>query len=230
MPFFVSDKYYGSDSSAAGKYGTVLFPENLYVIGTVNMDETTFPFSRKVLDRANTIEFSFVDLTPPAEWEFNASAPLNMGNEFLKTKYLLLAQCADQQDAVNTYCVELQKLNRILQQANAHVGYRVRDEIVFYLLNNKNANLLPENEAMDNEIMQKILPRIQGSSASIKNMLCGLFRECAGEYEGQNTESDLSSKMMKVAQKSDCKYPKSAQKIAFMVRRFEEDGFTSYWL
>ena len=226
----VSDKYYGSDSSAAGKYGTVLFPENLYVIGTVNMDETTFPFSRKVLDRANTIEFSFVDLTPPAEWAFNASAPLNLANEFLKTKYLLLAQCADQQDSVNTYCVELQKLNRILQQANAHVGYRVRDEIVFYLLNNKNANLLPENEAMDNEIMQKILPRIQGSSASIKNMLCGLFRECAGEYEGQNTESDLSSKMMKVAQKSDCKYPKSAQKIAFMVRRFEEDGFTSYWL
>ena len=226
----VSDKYYGSDSSAAGKYGTVLFPENLYVIGTVNMDETTFPFSRKVLDRANTIEFSFVDLTPPAEWEFNASAPLNLANEFLKTKYLLLAQCADQQDAVNTYCVELQKLNHILKQANAHVGYRVRDEIVFYLLNNKNANLLPENEAMDNEIMQKILPRIQGSSASIKNMLCGLFRECAGEYEGQNTESDISSKMMKVAQKSDCKYPKSAQKIAFMVRRFEEDGFTSYWL
>ena len=153
-----------------------------------------------------------------------------MGNEFLKTKYLLLAQCADQQDAVNTYCVELQKINRILQQANAHVGYRVRDEIVYYLLNNKNANLLPENEAMDNEIMQKILPRIQGSSASIKNMLCSLFRECAGEYEGQNTESDLSSKMMKVAQKSDCKYPKSAQKIAFMVRRFEEDGFTSYWI
>ena len=226
----VSDKYYGSDSSAAGKYGTVLFPENLYVIGTVNMDETTFPFSRKVLDRANTIEFSFVDLTPPAEWAFNASAPLNLANEFLKTEYLLLAQCADQENAVNTYCVELQKINRILQQTNAHVGYRVRDEIVFYLLNNKNANLLPENEAMDNEIMQKILPRIQGSSASIKNMLCGLFRECAGEYEGQNTESDLSSKMMKVAQKSDCKYPKSAQKIAFMVRRFEEDGFTSYWL
>ena len=226
----VSDKYYGSDSSAAGKYGTVLFPENLYVIGTVNMDETTFPFSRKVLDRANTIEFSFVDLTPPAEWAFNASAPLNLGNEFLKTKYLLLAQCADQQDTVNTYCVELQKLNRILQQANAHVGYRVRDEIVFYLLNNTNANLLSENEAMDNEIMQKILPRIQGSSTSIKNMLCGLFRECAGEYEGQNTESDLSSKTMRVAQKSDCKYPKSAQKIAFMVRRFEEDGFTSYWL
>ena len=226
----VSGTYYGSDAAAAGKYGTVPFPENLYVIGTVNMDETTFPFSRKVLDRANTIEFSFVDLTPPTEWAPVTPAPLNLGNGFLKTEYLLLAQCADQQEAVNSYCLELQKLNRILQQANAHVGYRVRDEVVFYLLNNKAAELLPENEAIDNEITQKILPRIQGSSASIKNMLCELFRVCAGDYEGQNTESDLSSKMMTVAQKPDCKYPKSAQKIAFMVRRFEEDGFTSYWL
>ena len=226
----VSSTYYGSDAAAAGKYGTVPFPENLYVIGTVNMDETTFPFSRKVLDRANTIEFSFVDLTPPTEWASGTPAPLNIGNVFLKTEYLLLAQCADQQEAVNFYCLELQKINRILQQANAHVGYRVRDEVVFYLLNNKAAELLSENEAIDNEIIQKILPRIQGSSASIKNMLCELFRVCAGDYEGQNTESDLSSKMMTVAQKPDCKYPKSAQKIAFMVRRFEEDGFTSYWL
>ncbi len=226
----VPGTYYGSDAPAVGKYGTVPFPENLYVIGTVNMDETTFPFSRKVLDRANTIEFSYVDLTPPAEWGPTTPAPLSLGNVFLKTEYLLLAQCADQQESVNAYCLELQKLNRILQQANAHVGYRVRDEVVFYLLNNKNSDLLPENRAMDNEIIQKILPRIQGSSASIKNMLCELFRVCAGDYEGQNTESDLSAKMMTVAQKPDCKYPKSAEKIAFMVRRFEEDGFTSYWL
>lgn len=226
----VSDTYYGSDATAAGRYGIVPFPENLYVIGTVNMDETTFPFSRKVLDRANTIEFSFVDLMPPAESVDPFPIPLDLDNDFLKSEYLLLTQCMDQQEAVNSYCLELQKLNSILQKANAHVGYRVRDEIVFYLLNNKKADLLPKNEAIDYEIMQKILPRIQGGSASIKNMLCELFRVCAGDYEGQNTESDLGSKMMKAAQKPDCKYAKSAQKIAFMVRRFEEDGFTSYWL
>ena len=53
---------YGGDVEAAAKYGEITLPQNLYIIGTVNMDETTFPFSRKVLDRANTIEFSFVDL------------------------------------------------------------------------------------------------------------------------------------------------------------------------
>ena len=38
-------------------------PTNLYIIGTVNMDETTHPFSKKVLDRANTIEFNRVELS-----------------------------------------------------------------------------------------------------------------------------------------------------------------------
>ncbi|MCF0129128.1 MAG: DUF3578 domain-containing protein, partial [Pseudobutyrivibrio sp.] len=114
----------------------------------------------------------------------------------------------------------------------AHVGYRVRDEIVFYMLNNKKAgNLLTRNQAFDNEIMQKILPRIQGSSASVKTMLCELFKVCAGDYEGYQTENDdVSSKMLAATKKETCKYKESAKKIAYMVRRFEEDGFTTYWL
>ena len=228
----ISVTYYGADRAAAGKYGTVRLPENLYLIGTVNMDETTFPFSRKVLDRANTIEFSFVDLMPQFEEDtLDFVEPLNLDNSFLKTEYLLLKQCAGEAESVNTYCSELQDINRILQKAGAHVGYRVRDEIVFYLLNNRKYGLLSENEAMDNELMQKILPRIQGSSLSVKEMLCNLFKHCAGDYDGYQTQSDdIYSKMEKVLQKSSPKFPCSAEKIAFMVRRFEEDGFTSYWL
>lgn len=227
----ISDTYYGADTTAREKYGEVKLPENLYIIGTVNMDETTFPFSRKVLDRANTIEFSYVDLMPQWTIPIAPVNTLNLPNSFLKTEYLLLAQCFDETEAVGEYCSELQDINQILQKANAHVGYRVRDEIVFYLLNNKKADLLSEDEAMDHEIMQKILPRIQGSSAAIKDMLCELFEHCAGDYSGYQTEDDdISAKMLRAVQDPDCKYKKSAEKIAFMVRRYEEDGFTSYWL
>ncbi|MEA4903141.1 hypothetical protein [Desulfitobacterium sp.] len=228
----VPDTYFGADGDAIGRYGKVPLPENLYIIGTVNMDETTFPFSRKVLDRANTIEFSYVDLLPQmiGEGAENERAQ-DLPNVFLKTKYLLLSQCTTETEFVNELCVELQEINRILHLSNAHVGYRVRDEIVFYMLNNKNDELLDRDDALDNEIMQKILPRIQGSNASIKNMLCELFKHCAGDYEGYQTNNDnIGSKMYKAAQSADCKYKQSAQKIAFMVRRYEEDGFTSYWL
>ena len=227
----LSANAYGTDKDAAGKYGTLRIPENLYIISTVNMDETTFPFSRKVLDRANTIEFSTVDFLSG----FNSTSvevkPLNLGNDFMKAEYVFFKQCESEKDFTDKLCVELQEINKVLEKANAHVGYRVRDEIAFYMLNNKKAELLSEDEAFDNEIMQKILPRIQGSSVAVKNMLCELFKHCAGEYESYQTESDdISSKMFKAAQKTECKYKKSAEKIAYMVRRFEEDGFTAYWL
>ena len=228
----ISEDYYGSDKEALGKYGEIRIPENLYIVGTVNMDETTFPFSRKVLDRANTIEFSTVDFLQETEISTLAEPRvIDLGNDFIKAEYVFFKQCESEKEYVDKLCVELQEINKILQKANAHVGYRVRDEIAFYMLNNKKAELLSEDEAFDNEIMQKILPRIQGSSAAVKNMLCELFRRCAGEYESYQTESDdISSKMFKAAQKADCKYRKSAEKIAYMVRRFEEDGFTAYWL
>jgi hypothetical protein len=98
-------------------------------------------------------------------------------------------------------------VNDILEMANAHIGYRVRDEIVFYMLNNKKADLLDEKAAFDNQIMQKILPRIQGSSESIKKMLEELLKICDSE-----------------------KFEASAKKINFMIKRYDEDGFTSYWL
>lgn len=219
---------YGSDTLAQEKYGELGFPQNLYIVGTVNMDETTFPFSKKVLDRANTIEFSYVDLIPN-NTVIEAEPPLDLNNEFLVSEYLFLAQCQD--SFVNDVCASLQRINEVLKTANAHVGYRVRDEIVFYMLNNKKAGLLSDNAALDNEIMQKILPRIQGSSSSVKDMLCELFKIFAGDYDGYQTQSDdTASKMMRKLQAGSAVYPQSAEKVAFMVRRFEEDGFTSYWL
>ena len=228
----ITENYYGVDATARGKYGIVRIPENLYIIGTVNMDETTFPFSRKVLDRANTIEFSTVELLANFDFTGGEAKAILADNTFMKAEYVFFNQCATDKDFVEEICIELQNINKILEKANAHVGYRVRDEIVFYMLNNKNAdNLLTRDEAFDHEIMQKILPRIQGSSASVKIMLCELFKYCAGDYESYQTESDdVSAKMMAAANKETCKYKESAKKIAFMVRRFEEDGFTAYWL
>lgn len=222
----VDDSFFQSQD-AKKKYGRVYLPDNLYIIGTVNMDETTFPFSKKVLDRANTIEFSFVNLMARAAAGSTAT-PQKLDNAFLKTDYLYLQDC-DDEDLVDGVCFNLEELNQILVKANLHVGYRVRDEVCFYMMNNKKAGLLPDDAAFDHEIMQKILPRIQGSSAAIKDVLSELFIKCAGDYSGfagaaayEQMHSFLDSK--------PCKYSNSAKKIAFMMRRYEEDGFTSYWL
>lgn len=205
-------------------------PENLYIIGTVNMDETTFPFSKKVLDRANTIEFSYVDLIPKQRTG-ETFAPQELPNSFLRTEYLVLAaDCTENMELVEKICAELQALNGKLVKANAHVGFRVRDEIVFYMLNNEKAgNLLSYEQAMDNEIMQKVLPRIQGSSMAIKTLLTDMFKFCMGSSSGIDADTGNVGEQMKNAATS-AKYPESAKKIGYMMARFEDDGFTSYWL
>ena len=206
-------------------------PDNLYLVGTVNMDETTFPFSKKVLDRANTIEFNYVELIPKFEETADVAEPLTVPNSFLRTEYLVLEKdCAEEQDYVVGICDRLQKINEILRKANAHVGYRVRDEIVFYMLNNKKAeNLITEEQAFDNEIMQKILPRIQGSSVAIRDMLIELFKFCLGDHSGLNPDSGKLGEQMKGLADSAV-YKESAEKIGYMMTRYEDDGFTSYWL
>ena len=204
----VSSTNYGNDTVSAGKYGKVILPGNLYIVGTVNMDETTFPFSKKVLDRANTIEFSYVDLLSMPFFSTATADKITVTNEFLVSKYITLNDCdAADREYIGSVCTTLSRINSILEIANAHIGYRVRDEIVFYMLNNREADLLNDKVAFDNQIMQKILPRIQGSSESIKTMLDELLKICESE-----------------------KYESSAKKINFMIKRYEEDGFTSYWL
>ena len=221
------------EPAAERKYDGICLPDNLYVVGTVNMDETTFPFSKKVLDRANTIEFSEVNLMPAFEKRQSSISEADIvNNDFLKTKYLILETDIEetQRALVKDICAQLQNINEILRYGNAHVGYRVRDEIVFYMLNNEEAQLLSRDEAMDNEIMQKILPRIQGSASVTKEMLEKLFQYCMNDVSALESNSNsVGAEMLKKAPDAK-RYPKSAKKIAYMMTRYEEDGFTSYWV
>lgn len=130
-------------------------PDNLYLIGTVNMDDTTFQFSRKVLDRANTIEFSDVDLDNLFPENSNEEIEsLNISNNFLKTTYL---KTMDIEEEYREYAKEVNKniiqINNILKKSQKQFAYRVRDEILFYMVENKKANLLDENTAFDYQIM-----------------------------------------------------------------------------
>ena len=78
------------DDAGKKNFGALYIPDNLYFVGTVNMDETTYPFSKKVLDRANTIEFSEVELIPSFNGGTEEIDPVTAANDFLSTKYLTL--------------------------------------------------------------------------------------------------------------------------------------------
>ena len=226
----VDIELYGN-TEAKEKIGPLYFSENLYIVGTVNMDETTFSFSRKVLDRANTIEFSWVNLVPDKLDDEEVDPLQNVDNAFLKSNYLQITQCKDETKYVEELCTRLEEINQILRESQDHVGYRIRDEIVFYMIYNQQNHLMKEEEAFDFAIMQKILPRLRGNGSTLKNVLCELFLKIAGDYKqysGTNSHEQMKNYIEKTA--STCEHPRCANKLAWMVRRIEEDGFTSYWL
>ncbi|MDC6155121.1 MrcB family domain-containing protein [Bacillus sp. GX] len=199
----------------------ITIPSNVYIIGTVNMDETTHPLSKKVLDRANTIEFNTVNLD-----YFNFLMNMEekeaeiVSSSSLATKYLHLKECfKENEDLVRNISTILIEINKTLESVGAQVGYRIRDEICFYMAYNEQGKLLSFDEALDYQIYQKILPRLAGSDGRTEEVLKQLYVLCANEeYASGNNDASYA------------KYPRSANKLSHMLRRFEYDGFTSFWI
>ena len=200
-------------------------PDNLYLIGTVNMDDTTFQFSRKVLDRANTIEFSDVDLDNLFFETNEGVESLNVSNDFLKTTYL---KTMDIEEEYREYAKEVNKkiieINEILKKSQKQFAYRLIDEILFYLVENKKANLLDEDTAFDYQIMQKILPAINGSEQSVYQVLIDLLN-----FIFETNDIETVEEAENHLETTTVKYKNSAKKIIYMLKGYQNDGYVSYW-
>ncbi len=240
----LSEEQIGRDSVSISTYGDVYIPQNLYIIGTVNMDETTFPFSKKVLDRANTIEFNKVDLNYSFEDDDSSFDDSNNDeikiyhNDFLKSEFLKIRDCKEYKETAQKAISELIKINGILEKYNYHFGYRVRDEITFYMIYAMKDNLMGFDEAFDLSVVQKILPKISGSSSEVLDMLFDIF-ELFNDYRFSNREyleekelKDLKEKVTDLNEGSDkinYKFKLTNEKLIYMIRRFIRDGFTTFW-
>lgn len=217
-------------------------PQNVYLIGTVNMDETTHPFSKKVLDRAQTLEFNEIELNhfPKASMDSLAnsdqgSKPLALLNSFLRSDYLLLKDVYRGNEAlVERTTKRLMEINTILEAVHSNVGFRVRDTVCFYMVYNDQFDLLPEEEAFDLQLLQKILPRLQGSHASLKRSLLQLMALTTDQNLNLEEFMEDASPLYQGFQQGQvtpaARFPQSARKLGFMLRRLEEDGFTSFWI
>lgn len=179
------------------------YPENMFVVGTVNIDETTYMFSPKVLDRANVIEFK-----PQKEDVFKVFSaagtvgkmvPVNDGSAqaFLKlAKEIRTGKFAVDEDLTHYYTdvdgdftgsnldyVEgvFSDIYEIVQKYDFEFAFRTVKEIRNYiaaayeLLEKTEFNL---NQIIDEQLLQKILPKIHGNKKEIGQMLEELTGLC----------------------------------------------------
>ena len=158
----------------------ICIPQNLMVVGTVNMDETTFSFSRKVLDRAMTIEMNEVDLHGGLTKRHESIGKL--GNaELVGSAVEGVDVYNDYTDVCDIALGYLQKVNDVLEGTPFKVAYRTRNEFLLYVVNNlpyckdENGNDLEQGyviaRALDEITSMKVLSRIEGDDTKVSDEL-----------------------------------------------------------
>lgn len=157
-------------------------PKNLIVMGTVNMDETTFSFSRKVLDRAMSIEMNEVHLQNCISENEDEQVPILVsyndrlvnraikslavveGNPEAAKEHIKLTD-----DEANRIVEYLETINKILEGTPYKLGYRACNEALLYARANKELNTSDfMSTAIDEFTLMKILSRIEGDDSKLK--------------------------------------------------------------
>ena len=181
-------------------------PKNLLVLGTVNMDETTFSFSRKVLDRAMSIVMNDVEYD-----KFFAGETENDMTEFDDaTKELLIDRPIRGLEAEDNGAEQVEQyltaINEVLNDTPFKLGYRAANEALLYVsaAHQFDSNI-DVNSALDEFTLMKILSRIEGDKRSIENLLDDLQRVI----------------------NDSC--PASNKKLVQMAKTLQNKQFVSYW-
>ena len=210
----------------------ISIPQNLIVVGTVNMDETTFSFSRKVLDRAMTIEMNEVDLYGGLDDRHEKIGKLEVGN-LIGTAVEGVDVYRENKEVCDTALKYLQAVNLKLEGTPFKVAYRTRNEFLLYVVNNlpynkdKEGNEISQQEviarSLDEITSMKILSRIEGDSDKIGNLLEELGRTVSEQLKviSGKEYSEKKNDGEKV-------YSVSLAKLEEMEGRLKS-GYTSFW-
>ena len=185
-------------------------PENLFVVGTVNMDETTFSFSRKVLDRAMTIEMNEVDLK--GGLEAGGSAEFGyIGEDLMGDAAEGKDIYADNQALCDDIITYLGKVNEILEGTPFKIAYRTRNEFLLYAVNRLHFATDSELwQTLDEMTSMKILSRIEGDNERCERVLREM-KQLLTETVGEHASDSVSLKKI--------------DEMTFKLK----SGYTSYW-
>ena len=215
-------------TEVGGKRLTI--PQNLIVVGTVNMDETTFSFSRKVLDRAMTIEMNEVDLMAGLTNRHENIGKIEFDDIIGKAVEGVDVYAAH--EGVCKKAIEyLESINATLDKTPFKVAYRTRNELLLYVVNNLSWKTDDESEyfviarALDEITCMKILTRIEGDETKVSaNFLDGL----GNAIKSGLVEIDKDLLQANKSHKGDAYQPISLDKLDEMKERLKS-GYTSFW-
>ena len=206
-------------------------PSNLFIIGTVNIDETTNMFSPKVLDRANTIEFRISQIEMAnflsTIKDINMNALTGNGAGMAKSFLEMAASKDFATTDITEITAALVQFFGELKKTGAEFGYRSATEIL-RLIHQLTVldNTLATHQKIDIAIMQKLLPKLHGSRRKLCPVLETLGSFCiSGDIK---IIKDVFEKADFNYSGANVLYQLSLEKIARMYRGAIDNGFASF--
>lgn len=223
-------------------------PKNLIVIGTVNMDETTFSFSRKVLDRAMSVEMNEVNydsfLTDTTDDDLKAIVKAFEQNDDADLNALLVDRHIEAREIIDglgddaRFTIDyLKRINALLEGTPFKLGYRAANEALIYLQASQEFGQTDRISALDNFTLMKILSRIEGDETKLKITDSEADKERiakaevnvdeAKQYGDLNILTALRHIITNQLGEQDKLH--SVKKIDSMLSQLKRDHFVSFW-
>jgi hypothetical protein len=162
-------EFHAQGSDVDGVPARIPYPENLLIIGTVNMDETTHGLSDKVLDRAAVIEFWDIDVEQYPGWR---KSELGEGQVALIRSVLA-------------------ELVAALRPARLHFGWRTIGDVLGYVSAAVGGGIIEFKDALDHAIYAKVLPKLRGEDSP-------RLRHAFEQVKGVLTKASLSESSAKL--------------------------------
>lgn len=223
-------------------------PKNLIVIGTVNMDETTFSFSRKVLDRAMSVEMNEVNydsfLTDTTDDDLKAIVKAFEENDEADLNALLVDRHIEAREIIDDlgddarFTIDyLKRINALLEGTPFKLGYRAANEALIYLQASQKFGQTDRISALDNFTLMKVLSRVEGDETKLKITDSEADKERiakaevnvdeAKQYGDLNILTALRHIITNQLGEQDKLH--SVKKIDSMLSQLKRDHFVSFW-
>lgn len=243
-------------------------PLNIYFTGTINVDETTYMFSPKVLDRSNVIEFNEVDMESYKAIIFNNKAGISeeqipgVDKDFINyftdngrygSRLIEKSFCK----GIEPYFDKLLELNNILKEYHLHFGYRVIDEIMMYMSYGYEYSDRFMEIDFDIQILQKVLPKLNGNRKQLEMPLTRLLRYCfnvkfnekkdvltseekniafeydydafiLSQYDSESNLELVEPQVERISGDIQPLFPRTARKLCRMINVLERQGYVSF--
>ncbi|AWW26692.1 hypothetical protein DOZ58_08530 [Acetobacterium sp. KB-1] len=156
---FLKREDFGADITAFREYGNLSFPDNLYIVATINEGPDSFPVHSRVIDSGNVIRMPVVEIGVFADY----GSPTG-DSDWENSVFKIHSQAKGLPEILERLMVLLNEVQQLLIKHECPMGYRGKNEILAFGINSGVEGLYSELEVIDLALLQRIIPALEAVS------------------------------------------------------------------